>query len=172
MKTIKVTDEMYASLMELSKEINTQNHRHTPMPYFFQIQTDEVVYVPDGCGEAVWVDDEGDGIVLEDSDDERDAIEEHWEMESKEEFEERFSKLEEHDIDGVLEEMGYYKVDREIVQRYQNAFFTAKGCKNHIRQNEYHYNKPTDYLNGAFRNPEMELVMKFLCELSGGKLHR
>ena len=41
MKTIKISDEMYSSLMELSKEINGQDHRATQMPYLFQVQTKE-----------------------------------------------------------------------------------------------------------------------------------
>ena len=32
MKSIEVTDEMYDSLMNISKELNTQGHRCTRMP--------------------------------------------------------------------------------------------------------------------------------------------
>jgi len=64
------------------------------MPYIFQIQTDEFVYVPDGCGESVWIHKDGDGApVLVNNEDMEDAIEQHWEMETKEEFKERLSKL-------------------------------------------------------------------------------
>lgn len=45
MKTIEVSDETYKFLMDLSKELTTQNHRGTAMPYFFQIKTQEAV----GC---------------------------------------------------------------------------------------------------------------------------
>ena len=81
MKTIKISDEMYAQLMELSKEINTQNHRHTQMPYIFQIES----------GNRRW-------------------------------------------------------------PKLENAFFTAKACKEHIKKNSYHYTKPTDFLTSAIRN--------------------
>ena len=47
MKIIEIEDEMYEFLMNLSKELNTQDHRGTAMPYFFQIQTKEKVAAPD-----------------------------------------------------------------------------------------------------------------------------
>jgi len=50
MRTIKVNDEMYEFLINLSKELNTQDHRCTAMPYFFQVQTKEQVPAADGCG--------------------------------------------------------------------------------------------------------------------------
>lgn len=45
MKTIKINDEMYEFLMNLSKELNTQNHRATAMPYFFQISSIQSITV-------------------------------------------------------------------------------------------------------------------------------
>ena len=56
--------------------------------------------------------------------------------------------------------------------RNKNAFLTAKGCKDHIEKNSYHYNDPIDYLNCAWRNPEMELISKFLCGLVGKEPHK
>jgi len=47
-----------------------------------------------------------------------------------------------------------------------------KACKEHIEQNHYHYNNPKDYLVHAFRNPEMETVLEFLCGITGGELHK
>lgn len=93
MKTIEVTDEMYKFLEELSTELNTQNHRCTAMPYFFQVQT-------------------------------------------------------------------------------KNAFLTEKACKEHIKLNKHHYNEPADYLMHAFRNPELEKLMEFICGITKGKLHK
>ncbi len=63
MKTIEITDEMYDSLMEISKELNTQNHRSTAMPYFFQIQdeTEAIVYEDNG-GEIKYI---HDGDIIE-----------------------------------------------------------------------------------------------------------
>jgi hypothetical protein len=38
MKTINISDEMYEKLMDISKELNTQNHRSTSMPYIIQVR--------------------------------------------------------------------------------------------------------------------------------------
>jgi len=167
MKIIKISDEMHNSLMELSKELNSQNHRATAMPYFFQIQTDEEVSVGEGQGEEVWV---MDGDVLDDDEIKEVVIEYNdWD---EDESEDKFNKLDKYDIIENLENAGYVQRNRDFVKRYQNSFFTEKACKLHIEQNNYHYNNPVDYLSYASRNPEMELVMKFLTELSGGKIHK
>jgi len=62
MKTIEVTDEMYKFLMNLSNELNIQNHRLTAMPYFFQIQTQEQVPAPEDSGTEAW---HYDGLIIE-----------------------------------------------------------------------------------------------------------
>ena len=173
MKTIEISDEMYGKLVELSKEMNSQDHRITAMPYIFQIQTDEIVYVPDGCGETVWVSIDGDGV-LEDAQEEKEAVESYkgWDTDEEKEADRKFKKLSDHEISNALESAGYRTVDRATEHKYQNAFFTAKACKEHIEGNVYRYRNPVDYLSYAFRNPEMELVMQFLCELTGGSLHK
>ncbi len=168
MKTIKISDEMYDSLMEISKELNTQNHRATAMPYFFQIQTKEEISVGEGQGEEIWA---FDGSVLENEEEIQEVVIQHQEWED-DEAKQLFSELSFYDINEILESAGYIQHNRDFEKRYQNAFFTEKACKLHIKQNYYHYNNPVDYLSYASRNPEMELVMRFLCELSSGELHK
>ena len=77
------------------------------------------------------------------------------------------------DSDTYLETHNYNWRRLEVTteDRYQNTFFTAKACQEHIDSNDYHYKSPDVFLNHAWRNPEMELIATFLCELSGGKLH-
>ena len=164
MKQIEVTDEMYNSLVELSKEINTQDHRGTKMPYIFQIQTQEEVSVPEGCGTEAWY---FDGSKIETQEEIDQAIFDYDPEKTMEEIQ----AMDEYDKEDELEKMDYHKVHYDFKDHYENAFFTAKACKEHIRLNHYHYNEPIDYLSFATRNPEMELVFKFLCELTNGKLH-
>lgn len=166
MKTIEISDEMYASLMELSKEIANQDHRATAMPYFFQIQTKELIHVPEGNGTMCWV---YDGVSIESEEEINQAL---YEWKSEAVPLEEIAKMDEFEKESMMEEAGYWKAWYDHTYKYQNSFFTAKGCKQHIKENHYHYTEPTDYLNHAGRNPEMELVMKFLCELSGGEFHR
>lgn len=170
MKTIQVTDEMYNSLMELSKELNTQDHRCTAMPYFFQIRTDEWKSCSEGQGEEVWF---SDGGFLESEEEIKDAIIEYkeWENLPQKESTEKYNELDDWDKDEILEN-NYRKVNREKSHKYQNAFLTEKACREHIKSNSYHYNNPIDYLQHATRNSDMETIMKFISELNGGKMHR
>lgn len=172
MKTIKVTDEMYNSLMELSKELNTQDHRSTAMPYFFQVMDQEEHVVPEGFGgKQVWAD--GDGSLESNEDIKQYFVDNIFGdgYDTEEEAAKAFDKLDEDEIEEKLESMNFSKYYVENKPVYTNAFFTAKACKAHISANSHHYKEPVDYLSHSFRSPEMELVMTFLCELSGGKLH-
>lgn len=162
MKTIQVTDEMHEFLINLSKELNTQNHRATAMPYFFQIQTQERVVAAEGCGTEAWV---SDGTFIETDEEINEAISDYKEIPIED-----VKRMGEYEKEEMLEEAGWRKINYDYEDRYENAFFTEKACRLHIKQNEYHYNKPVDYLSYASRNPELEMVMKFLCELTGGEI--
>ena len=180
MKTIEVSDEIYTELMELSKEMNSQNHHGTRMPYIFQIETSKEVAAFEGNGDIIWVD--CDGRELRNEQD----IKEHI-INFIAENEESIAHLEddaamiasklaidsmdEDDIEEWLEDKHWRKVEVTTIKQYENSFFTEKACRYHISKNNYHYDSPRPYLNHAFRNPEMELISTFLCELSGGKLH-
>lgn len=160
MKTIEITDEMHAALMAISEEMNSQDHRYTRMPYMFQVMSTTRDLCVEGSGEEVWIDDEGVEIGSEEE------LIKHIAEISNEEYEGR----DEEAID-YAENTGYRLLNLQDGKQYQNFFFTESACREHIRKNNYHYSEPKDYLTGAFRNPELELVQKFLCELSGGKLH-
>ena len=75
------------------------------------------------------------------------------------------------EIDTFLESLGYEKVCYDYEPRYENSFLTSKACDEHIKANKHNLSDPVNYLSYANRNPEMEMLQKFLCELSGGKLH-
>jgi hypothetical protein len=170
MKTIEVSDEMYDFLMETSKELNSQDHRGTRMPYFFQVQTEETICVPEGCGTIAW---HMDGGLIETDEEIKDSIFEYkeWDIDS-DIHEEMYQDMDEWERNEIMEEMGYDKIYQDKEKVYRNAFLTERACREHIRLNDYHYNNPKDYLSYAFRNPELEMVFKFLCELTGGEIHK
>lgn len=166
MKTIKVSDEMYEFLINLSKELNTQDNRCTAMPYFFQIQTKEEVSVPEDSGTECWY---YDGSKIETEKEINSVIYDcHDGLTAKKVI----KKMSDYEKEEILKAAGWQKAYYDYEKKYQNTFFTEKACKLHIKQNKHHYNNPIDYLSFAFRNIEMEMVMKFLCELNGGQLHR
>lgn len=178
MKTIELSDEMYSALMEISKGMNSQNHHGTRMPYMWQIETTKEVAAHEGNGDIIWVycdgrelrtEEEIKNYIIEDIIENKDAL-----MEYDEALNiaiNRFDEMDESDVEEWLEEHDWRKVEVTTLKQYENAFFTEEACKVHISKNGYHYNNPRQYLNHVFRNPEMEIVSTFLCELSGGKLH-
>ena len=164
MKNIEVTDEMYEFLMNLSNELNTQDHRSTAMPYIFQIQTQEEVPAVEGNGNEAWI---YDGSKIETEQEISEAIAEYKECDIED-----AKNLKEYERESILEEAGYRKINYEMKDVLQNAFLTSKACDEHIQANKHHYNKPVNYLSHSFRNPELETLIKFICGLTGKEIHK
>ena len=163
MKSIEVTDEMYDFLINLSNELNSQNNRGTASPYFYQIQTQDEILVPEGCGTEFYIDD--DGNRYETDDELNDLISEVLEIPIEEVLGMDKGKKGNLILEN-LDELDLRIVNLDYKDKYENAFLTEKACKEHINTNSYHYNEPVDYLSYSFRNPELEKVLEFLKELS------
>lgn len=163
MKTIEITDKMYDFLMELSKELNTQDNRSTALPYYFAIQTNEEIAVPENCGEKAW---HYDGSKINTQEEIDQAIFDYYDPQYTMD---QVKQMDENDKLDMLREHGWAEVWFSFKHEYQNAFFTAKACKEHIRLNHYHYREPVDYLHHAFRNYELETVLNFISELTKPK---
>ena len=187
MKTIQISDEMYEELMNISKELNNQDHRATRMPYIYQIEQPH----RENCQEwyedwFLLIDSESDHeevdttsvetiieYLKENESNKYDYLKEKIDeiIESNKDYKNYNFSLEEI-IDLLIDELWMTKWYYKEKYTYENAFFTEKWVKEHIEQNDYHYHKEVDnYLTYLNRNPEMETVMKFLCELSWWKLH-
>lgn len=171
-KTIEVSEEMYDALMELSREINNQDNRITAMPYIFQVQQDKKIWDSSPNREhIVFVDFNSDHFEFEGNPEGIRRLVEAYGMEEPEGLDE----MDQDDIrQWVLDqpEFDVRECSYDIGQELSNAFLTAKACKEHIEANHYHYNNPRDFLNHAFRNPELELIFEFLCGLTGGEVHK
>jgi hypothetical protein len=172
MKTIEVTEETYAKLIELATEMTTQDPRCTRMPHMFQIRDWKRQYDWNLNGDTkCWIDRDGDFTVIETLEDFKSYLE-NTDIEEPENLDELWEDqydlqdwIEDHCDD--LQECSY---SMEAV--YSNCFLTAKAAQEHLDRNDYHYHKNADvYLNHAWRNPEAELVSEFLCGLVGKKLY-
>lgn len=187
MKTIEISDEMHAKLIALATEMTTQDMRCTKMPHMFQVRTRMEVPAYEGCGEEIWVNMDGD--TLRNDDEIRELIKEEL-YQNDESFyignfetnadldkalNEKVGKMSSDDLDEYIDTHNnddWRRVAVTTEDKYVNTFFTAKACQEHIDSNHYHYNKPDVYLNSAWRNPEMELVSEFLCNLVGKSNHK
>lgn len=174
MKNIEVSDEMYASLMNISKEMNTQDHRCTRMPYFFQVQETKKVPAHDGCGKEVWWSTEHEQELRNVHDMKEWVCENIDYLELAEDINtfDIINAMNDYEVADILTDNGFERFYEEDKEEYSNAFFTSKACDEHIRVNGHNLHNPINYLSYASRNPEMELVSKFLCEISGGKIHK
>ena len=173
MKTIEVSDEVYAKLIGLANEMTTQDPRGTRMPHMFQIRDWKKVYDWGLNGDTrIWLGDyEVEVETLEDFIDYLDNREIKYE---KEEIEELWNDDRDFGLPDWIEDNcpDLKECTYSMEPVYTNSFLTAKAAQEHLARNYYHYHKEaTVYLNHAWRNPEAELVSEFLCGLVGKKLH-
>jgi hypothetical protein len=174
MKTIEVSDEMYDSLIQLATEMVEQDKRGTRMPHLFQIRDWERVYDDNLNGETIVYVDYDDGFnVIETLEEFKDYLR-YNDHEEPQDLEELWSDSYRWELDDWIEENlpNLQKSSYSLEPRYKNGFLTAKSAEEHLKSNHYHYNQNADvYLNHAWRNPEAELVSKFLVGLIGKELN-
>jgi hypothetical protein len=174
MKTIEVSEEMYAKLIELAKEMTTQDPRGTRMPHLFQIRDWQKVYDADLNGDVHIYLDRGNGIEIETADSLIDYL-----NESEIEFNEaEIRDMWVNDCDFGLPdwiEENVPDLERHsysLKPEYTNNFLTAKAAQEHLDANYYHYHKNADvYLKHSWRNSEADLISEFLCGLVGKPIY-
>ena len=160
-----LTTEDIKFLKELKRELNTQNSRMTANPRIYQIRSEKFQTNPNGEGEYFEAVFEGDSLgVFE------------YTSEGVEEVKAILREIT--DDENVLKEIDNIcleDLDREWIyfhcyigdfkSIFNNVFFTEKACRQHIEENKHHYRNPMDYLNFAFRNPEMETLLGILSKI-------
>lgn len=169
MKTINVTDEQYEFLMNLSKELNTQDNRGTAKPYFFQVRETKEVPAHKGSGEEILYHSDYE-VELRTDDDKFEWIKENKHCFIGTEYENEAHEVDNYttvwELDSMLEELGFVKFNVENQHVYINAFLTSKACDEHIRINKHNLKEPVNFLSHAFRNPELEQLLNILSELT------
>lgn len=152
--------------------MNTQDHRSTRMPYIFRILVPNSRPAAEWCGDfSVWVHDWEEAF----RDENNDFLEE-----AKKFIEYSFSKEDyewldfedEYEVKEFLEENDCRECEAEKYEEYKGFFLTHESAKRHWEANKHHYPEEfNDYLDACWRDPDMEAVQQFLCELTGWKLH-
>jgi hypothetical protein len=56
----------------------------------------------------------------------------------------------------------YYVTEEDHISQFSGAFLTKRACKQHIEGNKHHYDRPRTYANTAYRNYELERLLKIL----------
>lgn len=165
MKTIEVTDEQYDALVHMSNAMAVQDNAGTANPLFCVYQKEKVM-VPEGYGDGVhWHDGDGNFIDEEDIDDD----------ETIKEYCEEHPEDKDLDAEDILKKLGYekfyYKIE-DVPAPDGQVYFTHESAQEHIRRNHYHYHEPFVFVNSAWRNDEMQLLMDVVAAITGGKRHQ
>lgn len=161
MATIQLSDALHKKLMELAMHACSQDNRATAAPFFYQIKQTEMIGGVDGdydwdckklCCDGSTCDVDRESMILELQLNGEDID---------------FTMRSDNDLQSLLEDTyGYTLVYFRKVDKFTGAFLTEKSCKEHIQLNKHHYTDPVDFLQYAWRNPDMEIIWHLLKELA------
>jgi len=155
MKNIILTDEQHDFLINLSKELHSQNSRITVDPIFCVYQL-ERFYNEDGEHECYTCDGE--------------EIDAEFVRESIVQYRKDNAGIHSSD-DWVIKELCYRKLcyDFKEVPVSGQYYFSEKAAQRHIDQNSYHYNKPFVYIESAWRNYEWQKIREIILNLTNSE---
>jgi hypothetical protein len=146
---LTLSNEQTRFLVELTEKLIRQDNRATQYPLFV-IQIDKKAY-----GDSSWC---SDAERKEDYD--RNLMcgncQEKWDKNI--------------DVPDYCEDCDgdcfvWFNVEQEF-DLNSGVFLTAEACEEHIRRNHYHYTNPKSYAVSAWRNPEMQEILKILFTLT------
>jgi hypothetical protein len=165
---MKNKDEAIQFLRELINNINEQDNRATASPYYFTIETKEKCPTdPDyNCDGSAWILD-GESYTCKEA---RDYVLEKYDVEvwpytlPKEHFEFNY--------EFILEEEGFNHWHYQEIEKYDNFFFTEKAANQHLKINGHNYESPKTYVKHAYRNSEIEDLLKAISIIIDTKLIR
>lgn len=156
-KTIpfNLTEDQYSFFENIAREMTTQGNRATEFPLFCIYQKEKIPAPEDIAEFSEWHNSDRQKTIDENEIDE--TIKEYlYENPEEEEL-----KL---DNEAYLEKMGYEKVFYNVrdVPVSGQVYLTEKAAQHHIDCNSYHYHEPFIYVEAAWRNPELQMIMQLM----------
>jgi hypothetical protein len=170
-KTITLSDEQYQLLSDIVDQMIKQDNRATQYPLFYVYEKQELwVDGDDSATRLMFVNCEGDEVDEIDFNDKElwKKVDGEWETDWHcDETDETIDQLEACDkfdlrLIHVREE------DVPVVN--VGPFFTEEAAEAHIKFNSYHYRKPFTYVNSAWRNYELQELMKIMFTMMGKEI--
>lgn len=166
---IEISKEDYDFLKELQHELNTQETDGQADPIFWSVveKTEEVsregeprIPFDDGA----YTLQELIELVNENIEDYDQRIQDEWAYEIDREDAEEVARFacDRLEYDNICWDNIYYVREVERVSQYSGAFLTKRACQKHIEQNKHHYCEPHTFANTAYRNYELERLLKIL----------
>jgi hypothetical protein len=167
---IELPKEDYEFLKELQHELNAQDTDYQNDPVYWSVMEKREVLTRDYDGEPRVPFDDGAyslkellELVKENIENYVENIQEEWKEIDKEDIEEiacfAYDRL---GFDNIYYNDIYYVKVEDCISQFSGAFLTKRACQQHIDQNRYHYDEPHTYANTAYRNYELERLLKIL----------
>lgn len=165
-----ITKDEIQFLIELQKELNTQDCYGQAEPKYWVIKDYDKVYGsdlnnPDGI--AIFDSDSGSTIyegsipmfgISETITEIMEALEKDEYELSDEDKKNIESSYDSDSLISELEELGFSVCEYQIVPKESNFFFTQKAAQEHLRMNDYHYtNEAHSYAHTVWRSKEEKL---------------
>ena len=170
MKQINISDEGYEFLKDLCNELRTQPNDGNADPIYWGVLEDHQVLALEGDGDPYFTTDDG-LITLEDAIEYVDQCIMEYNADIQDEWKDVW-KDNPDDVSYFIRETlkwDYYDViwqrTEERVSTTTGAFLTKRACKKYIETNAYHHDNPRTYAMTAFRNYELEKLLKVLKSL-------
>jgi hypothetical protein len=146
---VEIKDETLNFLKDLMRRYVTQDSRGTAKPYYFVVNTTREMAAPAGTtgNEKYYY----DGCTFTEKE-----LRDH---------------CKEYELDFDIERGSATPYDVQDVEEYSNFFLTKEGYDEHMKLNEHNYRhfkgSPRSYIMYANRNPEIDSLLKALCEITG-----
>lgn len=166
---IKVSKEDLEFLKDLQHELNTQTNDGNADPVFWGVIEDYEALTFDGDGEVRIPHDDG-AYDLEELVSEIDADSEYFSVSLKD----AWTQVDKSDIDEVMDFVNenwnegniigkpYWVEIKQKLSRNTGAFITKRAAKEYVEKYSYNHNNPHTYAMTAYRNFELERLLKIL----------
>lgn len=169
MKEIKINESDYEFLKELQHELNTQTNDGNADPVYWGVLEDYEALTFDGDGEVRIPHDDGaydfEELVAdidEDSENFSSSVKDKWNALDKNDLYEVMDFVNENWNDGNLIGEPYWVETKDKICRDAGAFITKRACQEYINRYGYNHRNPRTYAMTAYRNFELERLLKIL----------
>ena len=166
---IKVSQEDFDFLKELQNELLTQTNDGNADPVFWGVMETTLRGVPDGCGVPIIY--MGDGETM-DTAEAVALIENEYIRNLDDANQQEWLETDKNDMDDVVRFMNenldwhdvrvVYQRREEFISRDTGAFLTKRACQKYIDHYGYNHERPRTYAMTAYRNFELERLLKIL----------
>ena len=168
MRQIEVSQEDYDFLKELQHELNTQTNDGNADPVYWGVMEHKKEAAPEGCGDPIIYMGDGATMTTEEAVQYVDENIHDYEEETQEKWKDIDKNWMDEVVDFIHDEMGVnecrvvWEEEKSFISRDTGAFLTKRACKEYIEKCHYNHSKPHTYAMTAYRNFELERLLKIL----------